>query len=34
MTNHVSCVELQAIRVYADGNCDLCQSASHMKEGV
>jgi hypothetical protein len=34
MTDHVKCAELLAARVYAHGNREMCQSASHLKEGV
>jgi hypothetical protein len=34
MINHVKCAELQEVQVYADGNREMCQRASHLKEGV
>jgi len=33
ITNHVHCAELPALWLYADRNCELCQSASYLKHG-
>ena len=34
ITNHVHCAELPALWLSGDRNCELCQSASHLKEGI
>jgi hypothetical protein len=33
ITNHVNCSELPARWLSGDRNCELCQSASHLKDG-
>jgi hypothetical protein len=34
LTNHVNCSELPTLWLSAGRNCDLCQSASYLKEGI
>jgi hypothetical protein len=34
LTNHAKCAELPALWLSAERNCELCQNALHMKEGI